>query len=401
MCWRYVTFALLVAGGDCSINVYADGETGIEVPWEYIGDKPVVELTYSFPVGDATGITMNDTHAVIPLYKMMSAGFARNSYARGDSDWGVSTMVWGGNEITVMPNFMAPVLPGGPAAMIIEKIHTLGSSVDVVAERGASTATLSPEAMASLSSDIANYYASGDMSLQTQMWAALSHPDIVASVNEYALDRTKDVKARLARQEVSDLASLAARQLDEAKSGSAPVWSWNDCHHLAKGGPVSVTPQFLIVELNKNVNSIRGEISLAPFRSMGILSGVTIFSQAADGSLQLYMSSTSHGWLPTDQQLQYVVEPPTKLRTAAMFVGELGTEDDPRQQPNTACPGSSECAEAYRQMSAHPADFDYIFGDVSTLCPASLAEQIVQWNAAEPALQNPGSGSGLPAYVVA
>ena len=64
-------FFFSAIGRALTIDVYSDGRTPTPVPRVVVQSGPVAEMVYSFP---ATGITLNDTHARIPMYKNIVAG---------------------------------------------------------------------------------------------------------------------------------------------------------------------------------------------------------------------------------------------------------------------------------------------------------------------------------------
>ena len=251
----------------------------------------VAEALWRFEPGS---IAINATHARIPLYEHLNAGYGMRFHEQGESESGVTRLQWLKNPVSILSE--RTVLGAAAKAHTMEHngVHWHTRSADRVraeqSNRDAATTARAAQTRETRDTMVGAYV--GQIELGEQLTESAQDVEHLEQIRTWV--DTDDAKQSVAgRVAGSSWASLRG----EAKEGTAKaatqpsIKTDNICLHLERAAGMGSTEDFYEVPLDTIVVGYRGMATTAPMRVFSVLAGTVVFSVDA-GAVEVHFAAS-------------------------------------------------------------------------------------------------------------
>lgn len=253
---------------------------------------PVTEMAWYFDLKDQPdksvldGITVNETHIMIPLYQQMLAGYSRKYKTYNEEETGIVTAAYLPNKVSVVTQ--------RPKAGMIEKYHALTYSpmAQFSTSRGKWMRKKNEDFMSTPEGktfDITQF--AGRLDGRALAWGQTGIIDSYVEagidqahlwqVRRYAksVDKAQETPSRSAWKHHADLAMQAisyAKDINFMSSNDRVKKSENHCKHFEDGTGVDYSTTHIIIPLDTPITTLSGEMVYSPMYYLGLSSGYNV-----------------------------------------------------------------------------------------------------------------------------
>lgn len=370
-------------------TVYLDGKTPLSTMLSPVKKGHAVRYLFSYPV-KANGITLNETHIMMPMYKKIQSTYFRKVQGMKIEEIGVANQKY-------FPQKNGAVFGKNVTVGVAEKM--LGywrNKLDITALKRAQTSSnvTAPVNVVEKKNTLV-ILAAGASGMGTQILAASGIPDkmTMEKIREGTL-----VPDRIGKKAIK-LRRKLLKFFKETVPSTEPKFSFASCLHW-DDVQVDEIKGVVTFPKKKRLSTYRGTQASAPFTAMDFLQGVSFWTyHEPTGRVELHFSASIHSHWPDPKGADSA--------PAMVYYGSYDGDSEIGLQPAAfnPVPPSEMAYQLSMGASLYPDDYSYLFQPRSALCQQSKIDtiksnlQMLPMILGKMAMNDPNASGAFAAYV--